>query len=66
MFFYKALSYVSYDMDEPALLGHLDEAKNMASFILRKNAASPTVWTEIGIHGNACYSPDIWNKRSQQ
>lgn len=28
-FFYKALSYVSYDMDEQALLGLLDEAKNM-------------------------------------
>lgn len=28
-FFYKALSYVSYDMDEPALLGLLDEAENL-------------------------------------
>lgn len=28
-FFYKALSYVSYDMDETALLGLLDEAENM-------------------------------------
>ena len=28
-FFYKALSYVSYDMDEAALLGLLDEAENI-------------------------------------
>ncbi|MBD5497622.1 MAG: hypothetical protein HDR11_07640 [Lachnospiraceae bacterium] len=28
-FFYKALSYVSYDMDEAALLGLLDEVENI-------------------------------------
>lgn len=29
VFFYKALSYVSYDMDETDLLGLLDEAENL-------------------------------------
>lgn len=33
-FFYKALLYVSYDMDEPALLGLLNEAENIEHEIM--------------------------------
>lgn len=33
-FFYKALSYVSYDMDEPALLELLNEAENIEHEII--------------------------------